>query len=111
MEVPGSYRVCYFDLWISVVVALRDDSKQKTAFTTGTGLWQFRTMPVGLCNVLATCEWLMEQVLQGISKGLCLVYIDDIVVHEKDFKSALSALYFVLTMITEAGLKLHPDKC
>nr|XP_055054004.1 uncharacterized protein LOC129439426 [Misgurnus anguillicaudatus] len=92
-------------------VALSADSRPKTAFTTGTGLWQFKTLPFGLCNAPATFERLMEQVLQGIPKELCLVYLDDILVHGKDFDSALSALDLVMTRIAQAGLKLHPEKC
>ena len=35
-------------------VELHPDDKEKTAFTAGRGLWQFRVMPFGLCNVPAT---------------------------------------------------------
>ena len=40
-------------------VQLSDDARSKTSFTTGTGLWQFKVMPFGLCNALATFERLM----------------------------------------------------
>lgn len=53
----------------------------------------------------------MELVLQGIPREACLVYLDDILVHGKDFESAPSALDLVMTRITQAGLKLHPEKC
>ncbi|KAL2082795.1 hypothetical protein ACEWY4_022613 [Coilia grayii] len=62
-------------------VPLFAHARPKTAFTTGSGLWQFKTMPFVLCNAPATFERLMEQVLQGVPKEACLVYLDDLLVH------------------------------
>ncbi len=45
--------------------------REKTAFTTGSGLWQFTVIPFGLCNALATFEHLMETVLRGLIGGWC----------------------------------------
>ena len=61
-------------------VDLDPKDKEKTAFTIGTGLWQFTVMPFGLCNAPATFERLMETVLAGLSWKTCLVYLDDIIV-------------------------------
>jgi hypothetical protein len=46
-------------------VALHTDDKEKTAFSTGQGLWQFTFMLFGLCKAPATFERLMESVLRG----------------------------------------------
>ncbi|UYV75940.1 K02A2.6-like [Cordylochernes scorpioides] len=58
---------------------MHPDDKEKTAFTTGAGLWQFNVMPFGLCNAPATFERLMEAVLQGLATETCMVYLDDII--------------------------------
>ena len=57
-------------------------SQQKTAFTTHTGLYEFRVMPFGVCNGPVTFQHLMQRVLRGTS-DFCNVYIDDIIVFSK----------------------------
>ena len=37
-------------------VELNTEDKEKTAFSSGNGLWQFTVMPFGLCNAPATFE-------------------------------------------------------
>jgi hypothetical protein len=59
---------------------LHPDDKDKTAFSTGQGLWQFTVIPFGLCNVPATFERLMETVLRSLTYESCLVYLDMIVI-------------------------------
>jgi hypothetical protein len=68
-------------------VALHPDDKEKTAFSTGQGLWQFTFMPFGLCNAPATFERLMESVLRGLICDACLVYLDDIIVIGRTFRN------------------------
>jgi hypothetical protein len=61
-------------------VDVHPDDKEKTAFSTGEGLWQFTVMPFALCNAPATYERLMETVLQGLTYNSCLMYLDDMIV-------------------------------
>ena len=55
------------------------EAKRKAAFVMNEGLFQFRVMPFGLCNVLATFERLMDRVLCGMRWSRCLVYLDDVI--------------------------------
>ena len=59
--------------------------REKTAFVTQGGLYEFRVMPFGLVNAPATFERLMERVLRGMAWSECLVYLDDILVFGPDF--------------------------
>ncbi|GBM51656.1 Retrovirus-related Pol polyprotein from transposon 297 [Araneus ventricosus] len=61
-------------------VEVQPEDREKTAFTTGQGLWKFKVMPFGLCNAPATFERLMETVLRGLSSEACLVHLDDIII-------------------------------
>ena len=92
-------------------VPLDDAAKEKTAFSTGSGLWQFKVMPFGLCNAPATFERLMEQVLLGLPTSIALVYLDDIVVPGCTFSHQISNLRQVFKSLRKAKLKLSPKKC
>ena len=92
-------------------VPLDPEARPKTAFCTGRGLWQFKVLSFGLCNAPATFARLMDQVLAGVPRQQCLVYLDDILAHGCSFDAALGSLRLVLERVRAAGLKLHPAKC
>ena len=88
-----------------------ETSREKTAFTTFAGLYEFQKMPFGLANAPATFQRLMEVVLHGLVREVCLVYLDDIVVVGASWEEHLTNLVRVLDRIQSAGLKLKPQKC
>ena len=92
-------------------VQLAVDAKEKTAFSSGSGLWQFRVMPFGLCNAPATFERLMEQVLVGLPMTTALVYLDDVLVPGRSFSQQIVNLRQVFERLKKAKLKLSPKKC
>lgn len=92
-------------------VEIDPKDKEKTAFSTGKGLWQFKVMPFGLCNAPATFERLMELVLAGLIGETCLVYLDDIIIVGRTFEEHLASLEKVLVKIRAANLKLSLKKC
>ncbi|GFU35199.1 retrovirus-related Pol polyprotein from transposon 17.6 [Trichonephila clavipes] len=92
-------------------VELHPDDKEKTAITTGQGLWQFKVMHFGLCRAPATNECLMETVLGGLSYEAFLVYLDDIIIVGRSFDEHLKNIRCVLQKLKEANLKLSPSKC
>ena len=92
-------------------VEVREEDRPKTAFTTGSGLYQFTVMPFELCNAPAPFERLMERVLSGLPWEVCLLYLDDIIAHPKTFEAELDQLHSVFTRLQEAGLKLSPKIC
>ena len=92
-------------------VEVAPEDKQKTAFVTRRGLFEFNAMPFGLCNAPATFERLMETVLSGLHWQICLIYLDDIIVFGKTFPEMINNLDLVLQRFSQAGLKLKPKKC
>ena len=67
--------------------------REKTAFATREGLFEFKVMPFGLTNAPATFQRLMDMVLAGLQWSHCLVYLDDIVILARDFQEHLSNLF------------------
>ena len=53
-------------------------TREKSAFTTHCGLFEFVRMPFGMCNAPATFQRLMQLILAGIEWKYCFVYLDDI---------------------------------
>lgn len=47
----------------------------------------------------------------GLSCEICLVYLDDIIVHSKTFDKQIENLRLVFDRLKEANLKLSPNKC
>ena len=92
-------------------VEVHPSDREKTAFSTGRGLWQFKVMPFGLCNAPATFERLMEKVLAGLPLTVCLIYLDDILIPGRTFEGHIHNLRTVLLRLREAKLKLSPKKC
>ena len=92
-------------------IAMDSQSKEKTAFTTYSGLFQFRKMPFGLVNAPATFQRLMEVVLAGLARKVCVVYLDDILVFGRTLAEHNANLTLVLERLRTAGLRLKPKKC
>ena len=82
--------------------------EEKTAFSTGCGLWQVTVMPFGLCNAPATFERFMELVLAGLPWSVCLLYLDNILVHAKTFEEEIANLREVFGRFRAPNLKLNP---
>jgi hypothetical protein len=92
-------------------VELDDESKEKTAFSTPDGHYQWNVMGMGLTNAPATFQRLMYRVLGGLLWTNSMAYLDDIVVFSPDFDSHLNDLEAVFKRIRDAGMKIKPPKC
>ena len=92
-------------------VAMAEDDKEKTAFSTPQGHFEFNVIPFGLTNAPATFQRLMECVLAGLSGEECLIYLDDVIVFSVSFKEHLERLARVFSALQKAQLKLKLSKC
>ena len=96
-------------------IKMHPDSKEKTAFVTHQGLYEFNVMPFGLMNAPAVFQCTMQQVLSGLNLGhgqdFVLVYIDDVLIFSPTLEDHLAHIHQVVKRIADCGLKLKPSKC
>ncbi|GFU95480.1 hypothetical protein TNCV_4788151 [Trichonephila clavipes] len=92
-------------------IEIDEVDREKTAFITPEGLYEFKVMPFGLCNAPATFERMMDNLLRHFKWTMCLCYLDDIIVFSETFEDHLIRLRLVLKCLQEAGLKLNSKKC
>lgn len=88
---------------------LAPESKIYTAFPTSQGLMQFTQMPFGLKTACASFVRLMKIVLRGLQNTCC--YFDNIVIHNKDWKSHIRDVQCDLDRLRDHGLTAGPKKC
>ena len=91
-------------------VQMKPEDREKTAFITADGLYQFKVMPFGLTNAPSTFQRMMDVLLAGLKWNSCLVYLDDIVVFSDSIPQHLTRLDAVLERLSNANLKLKLSK-
>ncbi|UYV71667.1 K02A2.6-like [Cordylochernes scorpioides] len=92
-------------------IDVEESDREKTAFITPDGLYEFKVMPFGLCNAPATFERMIDNLLKGLKWTICLCYLDDIIVFSDGFEEHLRRLQLVLNCLKKAGLCLNSKKC
>lgn len=85
--------------------------RQKTAFITRDGLFEFIVMPFGLTAAPATFQRLMDTVLKGLLWKNVMVYLDDIIIYSKSWRDHVQALDDVFRRLRAANLKASASKC
>ena len=92
-------------------IPLHPDSKEKTAFITHQGIYQFKKLPFGLMNSPAAFTMVMSEVLRNINWKYALIYVDDIIVFSSSFEQHLQHLDAIFERMRTYGLRLKPSKC
>jgi hypothetical protein len=92
-------------------VPLRESNKEKTAFSTLDGLFEFNVLPMGLSNAPGTFQRNMERLLQGLVWTCCLVYIDNIIIFLRTFNEHLRDLAHVFNQLHQGRMCIKAAKC
>lgn len=92
-------------------IQIHPQEKQKTAFSTDKGHYEFNRMCFGLKGAPATFQRLMNRVLQGINGFRTFVYLDDIIVKSSTLRDHINPLREVFKRLRKFNLQLQAPKC
>ena len=92
-------------------VQMKEEDREKTAFSTPYGHYQYLRMPFGLKGAPSTFQHIINTALTGLQGIICYVYLDDIVVYAKTLLEHENKIIQIFTKIKDANLKLNPCKC
>ena len=70
---------------------MEEKSREKAAFTTPFGLFEFKVMPFGLHNTPATFQCMMDEVLKEC-QDFAKAYIDNVVIFSNTWEEHLHHL-------------------
>lgn len=87
------------------------NDRQKTAFTDGCRLFQFRRMPFGLATAPSTFQRAINAVLHPVLGRHTLAFLDDVVVASRSFDEHLQHLDETMGLLAKAGFRLNLKKC
>ena len=99
---------CRNGYW-QIPVALED--RQKTAFVTQGGLYEFLRMPFGLSTAPQTFQRAIEIILSGLNFEICLCYLDDVIIYSENFEQHCMRLTTVLSRFRQHNLRVKLAKC
>ncbi len=77
-------------------VLVRKKDREKTAFKTRNGQYQFRVMPFRLCNASATFQRLMNKILRLYIGKFVKVYLDNVIIHLRSKEEHIKHVQAVL---------------
>ena len=89
---------------------MAEEDEKKTAFRTRFVLYHWRVMPFGLCNVSATFQSMMDNILHDLLDDRVIVNIDDILIYSDDEKTHVKLVQEVLSRLDKAGLGVNLRK-
>ena len=92
-------------------VSMTSEDREKTAFITPGGLFEFLRMPYGLSTAPATFSRAVGIILSGLTYDICLCYFDDVIIFSDTIEQHCERLTSVLQRFRENGLRVKASKC
>ncbi|CAF3196869.1 unnamed protein product [Rotaria socialis] len=90
---------------------IHETEKEKTAFITQDGLWEFNVLPQGIMNGPPTFQRTMHNLLGYGRWDYVMVYLDDILIFSRSLNEHQQHLNEILSILAKANFQVNPDKC
>ena len=91
-------------------VEVAEKDKEKTAFTSHRGLFEYNVMPFGLTNAPGVFQRLMSTVLRDMNH-FSLAYLDYVIIFSSTFEEHQNHIFMVFDRLREHNLKMKISKC
>ena len=92
-------------------ILLREEDRQKTAFRTRFGSYEYTVLPMGLCNAPSTFMQLMNDTFRDLLDKSVLSFLDDILIFSKTREEHLRHIREVLERLRAKKLYGKLSKC
>lgn len=92
-------------------VEIVEADREKTAFSTDMGHYQFKRCPFGLKTMPGFFQSLLNGILTGLQGIKCFIYLDDVVIFSRSLDEHYSKLTEIFQRLRATNLKLNPKKC
>jgi len=87
-------------------LSVAPEDREKTAFVTPDGLWEFIRLPFGVSGGPATFQRAIEIILSGLTYHTCLCYFDDIIIPSDSIQQQCERLSIVLSRFQKHNLRV-----
>ncbi len=88
---------------------MKEEDKEKTAFSTVHAHYQFKRMPFGVTNGTRQFCRIMHTIFNNLS--FCEIYVDNLTVHSKTIDDMFDYLQEIFKRLQKHKLHLNPEKC
>lgn len=90
---------------------VEQSSREKTAFVTPDGHYQFKRMPFGLCSAPAVLQRMINTILGSLRYDIAMAYIDDAIIPSMTVEEGLNRLVQIFVVFRDARLTINLKKC
>ena len=93
------------------LVRIADGDEWKTSFSTRHGQFEYKVMPLGLCNAPAVFQRMMNTIFYDMLDLGVIIYLDDILIYGETEEEVTRLTLEVLKRLREHKLYVKPGKC